>query len=101
MPHRPDTNLFREGVNFRLLGDAVAKGRGGLLGREGLQRELGEMEVDHDSAPGPCTACPNARRCAAGLACEQFALFTRFGGNQRWRTAAREPSVQIYARLFG
>jgi hypothetical protein len=55
----------------------------------------------HDDAPGPCPECPKASKCAAGgLACEQFALFTRFGGDKRWRGAPRQPSVAIYERLF-
>ncbi len=54
------------------------------------------------NAPGPCPECPKASRCAAGgFACEQFALFTRFGGDKRWRVAPRQPSAEIYRRLFG
>jgi hypothetical protein len=92
-------NKFREGIEFRLWGDAVAKGRGGLLGRE-FRRELGAMDVDHDGAPGPCVECRNAQRCAQGLACEQFVLFARFGGDVRWRAAARQPSAEIHARIY-
>jgi hypothetical protein len=59
------------------------------------QRELGAFfgkddAGAHDTAPGPCIECPNAARCVDGLACEQFALFSRFGGNERWRAAARQ-----------
>jgi hypothetical protein len=53
-----------------------------------------------DDAPGPCVECHNAQRCACGLACEQFVLFARFGGNQRWRVAAMQPSAEIFARIF-
>ena len=56
----------------------------------------------HDDAPGPCPECPKAPQCSArGQACEQFALFVRFGGMERWRAAARQPSTVIFARLFG
>jgi hypothetical protein len=85
-----------QGLEFRHFGGVTHSGRGGLLGRE-----LGATTVDHDSAPGPCTECPNAARCAEGLACQQFSMFIHFGGNERWRVAARQPSRQIFERLFG
>ena len=34
-----------------------------------------------------------------GLACEAFALFVSVGG-RRWRKEPREPSAEIYARIF-
>jgi len=86
-PHK-----IAEGISFRMWGDAVSGGRGGLLGREGA--------VDSSSAPGPCVECPHVARCAAGLACEQFSMFARFGGNKRWRPAPRVPSREIFAVLF-
>lgn len=59
---------------------------------------LGDM---HDDAPGPCVDCPQATRCGRQrLACEQFALFVRFGGMDRWRNAPRQPAVGIFNRLF-
>ena len=83
-------NKIAEGLTFRFLGDAVAGGRGGLLGREGA----------HDDSAGPCAGCPHAARCAGGMACEQFAMFIRFGGDKRWRPAPRVPSREIFAVLF-
>lgn len=85
-PHK-----LAEGINFRMWGDAVSGGRGGLLGRGAVDSS--------DSAPGPCVECPHVARCAAGLACAQFAMFIRFGG-ERWRPAPRVPSREIFAVLF-
>ena len=47
---------------------------------------------------GPCDGCSHNARCATGQACEQFALFSGFGGT-RWRQAPRQPNAAIYARL--
>lgn len=55
----------------------------------------------HDDSPGPCMSCPNAQACAGGLACRQFAVFQQGGREVRWRSASREPSAEIYQRLFG
>jgi hypothetical protein len=55
----------------------------------------------HDDAPGPCPECSHAAGCGAErLACDQFAMFVRFGGYERWRGAARQPSRGVYAMLF-
>ena len=49
---------------------------------------------------GPCDCCPLASGCKkCSHACEQFLEFFRFGG-RRWRSAAREPSVEIYHKVF-
>jgi hypothetical protein len=82
---------------------AVLEAFGDKLDERQQHRELGaRISGDvHDDAPGPCPDCPNAARCGArGLACEQFALFVRYGGLQRWRSGPRQPSPAIYARLF-
>lgn len=55
----------------------------------------------HDDAPGPCPECPLAARCSSlKQACEQFAIFVRVGGTERWRGAARQPSWAIFRQLF-
>jgi hypothetical protein len=52
------------------------------------------------SCESPCDACPLAARCRdEKLACEQFRLFYRRGG-KRWKSEPREPSAQIYRRVF-
>jgi hypothetical protein len=51
-------------------------------------------------AGGPCTHCPNTARCAAGLACLPFSTFYLSRGKTLWREAPREPSRDIYKRLF-
>jgi hypothetical protein len=85
-----------EGLAFRHFGGVVGSGRGGLLGRE----QLGAKNVD-ECAPGPCAECPNAARCGSQrLACEQFSMFIRFGGDVRWRPAPRVPSKHIFEILF-
>jgi hypothetical protein len=40
---------------------------------------------------------PNSRCGAARLACEQSALFTQFGGDERWREAPRQPSAEVFS----
>jgi hypothetical protein len=48
----------------------------------------------------PCALCPHIARCREGrLACEAFAVFAKYGG-RRWRKEAREPSAEIYQRVF-
>lgn len=48
----------------------------------------------------PCDLCPSTARCRARLeACDQFKSFVAFGG-RRWRSAAREPSRELYAKIF-
>jgi hypothetical protein len=47
----------------------------------------------------PCELCPLIARCSQGQACAAFESFIRYGG-RRWRTEAREPSVELYARIF-
>jgi hypothetical protein len=51
-------------------------------------------------ANGPCTHCPHTVRCAAGLACLPFSTFYLSRGKTLWREAPREPSRDIYQRLF-
>lgn len=45
--------------------------------------------------------CPWQARCAQGLACVAFELFTQSASEVRWRAAPRQPSIAIYRRLFG
>jgi len=49
----------------------------------------------------PCeAACPHIKRCrVAHEACKQFAVFVTYGG-LRWRSESREPSTQIYAKIY-
>jgi hypothetical protein len=48
----------------------------------------------------PCDTCPNIARCRKhSEACESFRDFVRYGG-KRWRSAPREPSADIYQKLF-
>jgi hypothetical protein len=48
----------------------------------------------------PCALCPHIASCREGrLACQQFAVFAKYGG-RRWRKEAREPSSDIYAKVF-
>jgi hypothetical protein len=48
----------------------------------------------------PCDLCPHRARCRdEQLACEQLEVFTEFGG-RRWRQVPREPSREIYGRIF-
>ena len=56
-------------------------------------------ELDLD-APGPCAGCRHAPVCAAGLACVSFELFVALAGERRWLAAPREPTPEIYRRLF-
>jgi hypothetical protein len=50
--------------------------------------------------PPPCECCELAARCRANSeACEQFHSFVVFGG-RRWRTEPREPSTEIYGKIF-
>jgi hypothetical protein len=82
---------------------ALVEAVGAKLQEKRLLRELGARIFGdvHDDSPGPCPECPNGARCGSrGEACEQFALFVRFGGLERWRAAARQPSAAIFARLF-
>jgi hypothetical protein len=83
-----------KGIEFRQFGGVVRSGRGGLVGHSMA------LDVDHDNSPGPCVECPNAARCAGGLACAQFALFIKFGGNERWRATARQPNAKIFAQIY-
>jgi hypothetical protein len=54
-----------------------------------------------DEGDGPCIGCPWQKWCAEGFACMVFELFTQSVAPVRWRSAARQPSREIYARLFG
>jgi hypothetical protein len=48
----------------------------------------------------PCETCPHIAKCSVGgLACEAFALFVSHGG-RRWRKEPREPSAEIYNRIY-
>ena len=47
----------------------------------------------------PCATCPHFARCSLGLACQQFESFYSVGG-RKYRTLPREPSAEIYRRLF-
>jgi hypothetical protein len=48
--------------------------------------------------PGPCPGCASWSRCEARLeACEAFFLYTKL---QQWATAPRQPSREVYDRLF-
>ena len=47
----------------------------------------------------PCELCPHVARCRCGLACAAFESFLQHGG-RRWRTEPREPSADIYRRIF-
>ncbi len=48
--------------------------------------------------PGPCPGCASWSRCEARLeACEAFFLYTKL---QQWATAPRQPSRDVYDRLF-
>jgi len=48
----------------------------------------------------PCDLCLLAAQCRApSQACEQFKSFVMFGG-RRWRTEPREPSAEIYAKVY-
>jgi hypothetical protein len=48
----------------------------------------------------PCDACPNVGRCGEqSLACSQFAMFAKSGG-LGWRQEAREPSAEIYRKIY-
>ncbi len=48
----------------------------------------------------PCDLCPLAGECRAHRqACEQFKSFVMYGG-RGWRTQSREPSVEIYHKVF-
>lgn len=52
------------------------------------------------TAIGPCDLCPWLRRCSKELlACEAFEQFAHRGG-RAWRTAPRQPSAEILARVF-
>ena len=69
------------------------------ISEKGL-RELGAQD-QHDTSLGPCVQCPSASRCGPQrLACEQFASFSQWGGDIRWRAAPRQPSRQIFERLL-
>ena len=48
----------------------------------------------------PCQDCPNYSRCADGKACLAFAVAHLSNGNHPWRQLPREPSKDIYKRLF-
>jgi hypothetical protein len=52
----------------------------------------------HDARP--CTGCPNFDLCYERMACLQFASFYLSRGKMLWRDAPREPTADIYARLF-
>jgi hypothetical protein len=83
---------------------AVLQAFGAKLHEQRQVRELGARFFGdvHDDSPGPCPNCPHAERCSAqGQACDQFALFVRFGGMERWRLASRQPTAEIFLRLFG
>ncbi len=55
----------------------------------------------HDSALPPCLKCVHAQRCASvEQACIAFELFTRKASPAAVAAAVRDPSRQIYARLF-
>jgi hypothetical protein len=48
----------------------------------------------------PCELCTSAARCRLRLeACEQFKSFVMFGG-RRWRSEPREPSAEIFAKIY-
>lgn len=47
----------------------------------------------------PCELCPHAARCRQGLACAAFESFARYGG-RRWRSQARSPSRELFAKIF-
>jgi hypothetical protein len=53
-----------------------------------------------DEGDGPCVGCPWQERCAQGLACVAFELFTQSVVPIRWRSAPRQPKAEIYRRLF-
>ena len=55
-----------------------------------------ELVIDES----PCELCANFARCRHRLeACEQFRSFVMYGG-RRWRSEPREPSVEIYAKVY-
>lgn len=48
--------------------------------------------------PAPCDNCANYTRCATRfLACQAFRYYV---DRRMWRTAPREPSKEIFARLY-
>jgi hypothetical protein len=50
--------------------------------------------------PAPCETCPLVARCKRRLeACGQFASFVSYGG-RRWRSESREPSSEIFAKIY-
>jgi hypothetical protein len=49
------------------------------------------------AGPCPCDGCPQARRCADGLACPDFAYYVSTG---RVRHARRVPGGDLFRRMF-
>lgn len=48
--------------------------------------------------PAPCDDCALSHRCAAErLACEAFARYAQL---RRWRNVARNPSAEIFFKVF-
>jgi hypothetical protein len=62
--------------------------------------ELGAIHINALSilaGPCPCDRCPQARRCANGLACPDFAYYVSSG---RIRHGRRVPGTDLYRRMF-
>jgi hypothetical protein len=52
------------------------------------------------SCASPCDSCPLTARCRdEKLACAQFSLFYRRGG-EKWKAEPREPSRMLYQKIF-
>jgi hypothetical protein len=92
----PHTKTIRKDLHSRV---AIARDANAMLDQP-LEISTTHPHDTHDTAPGPCPACTHWERCRAGQACEAFALFVKAGGTQRWRLAPRQPSRQIFVRVF-
>ena len=51
--------------------------------------------------PAPCDGCRHALRCASSSeACEAFALFVKYGREERWSYAPRQPDERLGRRML-
>ncbi len=56
------------------------------------------VEADNDVGPAPCDGCMHNAKCGGRLlACEAFAQYIN---TNRWSPGPREPTREIYARVF-
>jgi hypothetical protein len=64
---------------------------------DAFRQEMARQEAG--TKIGPCEGCPKADECRHGLACIALELFVNKGRYSA--VAPRQPSREIYARLFG